>query len=235
MGKPKSSYTMWILGHVLRFLFVLLLIGVISLMLWRVVFSQNPPDGFDQISSNAILRAALAEQGKITVLTQDDQVKYTEGADNYAYFNLEYCYFFKEANQVQLLLFYNNSTLERLAEDRGLAEIPARGEEVFTLELSQYVDVTPEDFVKASENDILTETKTVAPSKCEITTNSLYTFCRYTFDGVALDEDTVVIYLDMCYEGESYGTLRLFHRESETKERLLSGAEQDIVLEQVKE
>ena len=235
MGKPKSSYTMWILGHVLRFLFVLLLIGVISLMLWRVVFSQNPPDGFDQISSNAILRATLAEQGKITVLTQDDQVKYTEGADNYAYFNLEYCYFFKEANQVQLLLFYNNSTLERLAEDRGLAEIPARGEEVFTLELSQYVDVTPEDFVKASENDILTETKTVAPSKCEITTNSLYTFIRYTFDGVALDEDTVVIYLDMCYEGESYGTLRLFHRESETKERLLSGAEQDIVLEQVKE
>jgi hypothetical protein len=39
----------------------------------------------------------------------------------------------------------------------------------------------------------------------------------------------------MCYEGESYGTLRLYHRESETEERLLSGKEQDIVLEMVKE
>ena len=235
MGKPKSSYTLWIAGHVVRFLFVLLLIGVISLMLWRVVFSQNPPDGFDMISSNETLRAALTEHGKITVLTQEDQVKYTEGADNYAYFNLEYCYFFKEADQVQLLLFYNNSTLERLAEDRGLESIPARGEEVFSLKMTQILDVTPDGFVKASENDMVTEERVITPSKCEITTNSLYTFIRYTFDGVDMDTDTVVIYLDMCYEGESYGTLRLFHRDSETQQRLLSGAEQDIVLEQVKE
>ena len=234
MGKPKSSYTLWILGHVVRFLFVLLLIGMITVLLWRVAFSQNPPDGFDRISGNEILRAALQTNGKITVLEQG-QVKYTEGADNYAYFNLDYCYFLKEADQVQLLLFYNNSTLERLAEDRGLAEIPARGEEVFSLKMTQYVDVTPADFTKASENDILTEERVFAPSKCEITTNSLYTFIRYTFDGVDLDTDTVVIYLDMCYEGESYGTLRLFHRESISEERLLSGAEQDLVLGQVKE
>jgi hypothetical protein len=234
MGKPKSSYTLWILGHVVRFLFVLLLIGMITVLLWRVVFSQDPPDGFDQISGNDVLREALHTNGKITVLTQD-QVKYTEGADNYAYFNLDYCYFFKEADQVQLLLFYNNSTLEHLAEDRGLAAVPPRGEEIFSLKMTQYLDVTPEDHAKAGENDILTEERVLAPSRCEITTNSLYTFLRYTFDGVDLDADTVVIYLDMCYEGESYGTLRLYHRESETKERLLSGKEQDIVLEMVKE
>lgn len=234
MGKPKSSYTLWILGHVVRFLFVLLLIGMITVLLWRVVFSQDPPDGFDQISGNDVLREALHTNGKITVLTQD-QVKYTEGADNYAYFNLDYCYFFKEADQVQLLLFYNNSTLEHLAEDRGLAAVPPRGEEIFSLKMTQYVDVTPEDHAKAGENDILTEERVLAPSRCEITTNSLYTFLRYTFDGVDLDADTVVIYLDMCYEGESYGTLRLYHRESESRERLLSGKEQDIVLEMVKE
>lgn len=234
MGKPKSSYTLWILGHVVRFLFVLLLIGMITVLLWRVVFSQDPPDGFDQISGNDVLREALHANGKITVLTQD-QVKYTEGADNYAYFNLDYCYFFKEADQVQLLLFYNNSTLEHLAEDRGLAAVPPRGEEIFSLKMTQYLDVTPEDHAKAGENDILTEERVLAPSRCEITTNSLYTFLRYTFDGVDLDADTVVIYLDMCYEGESYGTLRLYHRESESRERLLSGKEQDIVLEMVKE
>jgi hypothetical protein len=234
MGKPKSSYTLWILGHVVRFLFVLLLIGMITVLLWRVVFSQDPPDGFDQISGNDVLREALHTNGKITVLTQD-QVKYTEGADNYAYFNLDYCYFFKEADQVQLLLFYNNSTLEHLAEDRGLAAVPPRGEEIFSLKMTQYLDVTPEDHAKAGENDILTEERVLAPSRCEITTNSLYTFLRYTFDGVDLDADTVVIYLDMCYEGENYGTLRLYHRESESRERLLSGKEQDIVLEMVKE
>lgn len=230
MGKPKSSYTMWMLGHVVRFLFILMLIGMITILMWRVLFSQNPPDGFDQISGNDALRAAFGEHDQITVLTQD-QVKYTEGDGNYAYFNLEYCYFLKEADQVQLVLFYNNSTLERLAEDRGLDAVPPRGEEVFSLVLTQYLDVTP----KGHEGDIVTEAKTVTPSKCEITTNSLYTFIRYTFDGVDLDADTVVIYLDMCYEGESYGTLRLFHRESVSEERMLSGKEQDIIWDMVRE
>ena len=232
MGKPKSSYGLWIAGHLLRFLFALLIIGVCTVLLWRVAFSQNPPDGFDEISGNEKLKDALAAHGTLTVLTQD-QVKYTEGEDNYAYFNLEYCYFFKEADQVQLVLFYNNSTLEHLAEDRGLASVPSRGEEVFSLKMTQYVDVTPADFTKASENDILTEQHVITPSKCEVTTNSLYTFLRYTFDGVELCEDTVVIYLDMCYgEGaseESYGTLRLFHRESETLSRELSGDEKKII------
>lgn len=232
MGKPRSSYTLWILGHILRLLFVLLIIGVITLMLWRAVFSQNPPDGFDEIAPNDTLRAALAEHGTLTVLTQD-QVKYTEGEYNYGYFSLDFCYFFKEADQVQLLLFYNNSTLEHLAEDRKLESVPPRGEEVFAPRITQILDVTPADYVKAGKNDILTEERVIAPSKCEITTNSLYTFFRYTFDGVDSDTDTVVMYLDMYYgEGEaeeSYGTLRLFHRESESEERALSGAERDIL------
>ena len=232
MGKPKSSYTLWILGHILRLLFVLLLIGVITLMLWRVVFSQNPPDGFDEISGNDTLRAALAEHGTLTVLTQQ-QVAYTEGADNYAYFNLDHCYFIKEAGQVQLVLFYNNSTLEHLAKDRGLAAVPPRGEQVFSLKMTQILDVTPGDYAKVNENDILTKERVITPSRCEVTTNSLYTFFRYTFDGVVPDADTVVIYLDMCYgEGEqekSYGTLRLYHRQSESEEREITKKEKKII------
>lgn len=228
MGKPKSSYALWITGHLLRFLLVLVIIGICAVLLWRVAFSQRPPDGFDEIAGNEKLKAALAANGTLTVIEQE-QTKYTEGENNYAYFNLDYCYFFKEADQVQLVLFYNNSTLEHLAEDRGLSTVPPRGEEVFSLKMTQYVDVTPTDFVKAGENDILTEEKVITPSKCEVTTTSLYTFLRYTFDGVALGEDTVVVYLDMCYEDESYGTLRLFHRESETLSREITKSEKEII------
>ena len=234
MGKPKSSYTLWILGHLLRFLFALLIIGVCAMLLWRVIFSQNPPDGFDEISSNATLRAALDTNGTLTVIEQD-QVKYTEGEDNYGYFNLDYCYFFKEADQVQLVLFYNNSVLEHLAEDRALSAVPPRGEEVFSLKLSQYVESIPDGEVIPEGGEVPIEQRVITPSKCEVTTNSLYTFFRYTFDGVELDADTVVIYLDMCYgEGEaqeSYGTLRLFHRESEAKERAITRSERKIIAE----
>ena len=179
-----------------------------------------------------MLSAALeANGGKLTVIEQD-QVKYTEGADNYAHFNLDYCYFIKEADQLQLLLYYNNSTLEYLAEDLKLSAVPPRGEEVFSLRLTQYIDVTPADYVKASENDILTEEIVLTPTSCEIGTTSLYTFIRYTFDGVDLENtDTVVVYLDILYGEEQVhrGTLRLFHRESETVERELTSKEKGII------
>lgn len=232
MGRPKSSYTLWIIGHILRGLFALVVIGICAVLIWRVAFSQDPPSELREIADNAVLSAAFeANGGKLTVIEQD-QVKYTEGADNYAHFNLEYCYFIKEAGQLQLLLFYNNSTLEYLAEDLKLPAVPPRGEEVFSLKLTQYIDVTPADYVKASENDILTEEIVLTPTSCEIGTTSLYTFIRYTFDGVDLaNTDTVVVYLDMFYGEEQAhrGTLRLFHRESETVERELTSKEKGII------
>lgn len=219
----------------MRALFALLIIGVCAMLLWRVIFSQDPPDGFDEICANDTLRAAYAAHGTLTVLEQEDQVKYTEGENNYGYFNLDYCYFIKEADQVQLVLFYNNSVLEHLAEDRGLSAVPPRGEEVFSVKLTQLVESVADGEVIPEGEEIPIERREIAPSKCEITTNSLYTFFRYTFDGVDLDTDTVVIYLDMYFveeEGEeSYGTLRLFHRESESGERELTRAEKKIITE----
>lgn len=231
MGKPKSSYALWIIGHILRALLVLVIIGMCTVLIWRMAFSQRTPSALSEIADNKILSAAYEKNGNVLTILEQEQVKHTEGAENYAYFNLDYCYFIKEADQVQLLLFYNNSTLEHLAEDHQLAEVPPRGEEVFSLKLTQYIDVTPADYEKKDKDDIVTEERVVTPTSCEIDTNSLYTFIRYTFDGVDLAENTVVIYLDMCYgeETESYGTLRLFHRESVSTERALSATEKEII------
>lgn len=231
MGKPKSSYALWITGHILRALFALVIIGMCAVLIWRMAFSQRTPSSLSEIADNPILSAAYEKNGNVLTILEQEQVKYTEGAENYAYFNLDYCYFIKEADQLQLLLFYNNSTLEHLAEDHKLAEVPPRGTEIFSLKLTQYIDVTPADYQKTSKDDIVTEERVIAPTSHEIDTNSLYTFIRYTFDGVDLDEDTVVIYLDMCYgeKAESYGTLRLFHRESASTQRALSASERAII------
>lgn len=231
MGKPRSSYTLWILGHILRALFGLVVIGICAVLIWRMAFSQRPPKELRMLADNEALSLAYEKNGGVLTILEQEQVKHTEGADNYAYFNLEYCYFIKQADQLQLLLFYNDSTLERLARDRKLAEVPPRGAEVFSLKLTQYIDVTPADYEKKDKDDILTEERVITPSSAEIGTNSLYTFIRYTFDGVSPDEDTVVIYLDMCHgeAEESYGTLRLYHRESPTTTRALSDDECEII------
>ena len=223
MSRPRKSYTLWILGHVLRALCGLAIFAMCAFLVWRVAFSQKPPKDMRYLADNEILSAAYeANGGELTVLTQD-QIPYTQAADkNYAYYNLDHCVFLKEADQVQLVLFYNDSTLERLQQELGLATCPPRGEEVFSVVLTQYVDVTPDG------GETQTEPREFTPTATQYGTNSMYTFVRYTFDGVDLEDvETVVIFLDIFYadEAESRGTLRLYHRESLSEERTLNNKE----------
>ena len=231
MSRPKSSYTLWILGHVLRGLIALVIIGVCALLIWRVAFSQKPPKELRRIGSNEILREALSEYGDdLTILEQPNQIAYTEAGHNAAYFRYDWCVFIKQANQVQLLFFYNNSTLEKVQSDYELGHELPSGEEVFNVLLTQYVDITPE----GHEGDAVLDKREIAPSSCEVGTNrnGMYTFLRYTFDGVDLT-DTVVVYLDVFYEEieGSLGTLRLYHEEDLSEERDLTRKEKKIIRE----
>ena len=228
MSRPRSSYTLWIIRKVIGFLCAILIFSVPTVLLWRMFVSQNLPRELREISDNARLSEAYAQNGEqLTLLTQK-QTSYTEAQDNYAYFNIKNCVFIKEADQVQLVLFYNKSTLEHAAERYGVSDPLPRDEEVFRLVLTQYVDRTPE-----GAEERVTEGIAHTPTAVEIETNSLYTFCRYTFDGVDMSDDTVVVYLDMFFgeEERSFGTLRLYHEESLSEERALKHKEKKIIEE----
>ena len=228
MSRPTNSYALWITGLLLRALFVLLIVGVCALTAWRVFFSRSIPKELRAISDNEILSAAYAANGGELHILEQAQVPYSQAADKQAYFNLDYCCFITEAKQLQILFFYNNSTLEYAAEDLELAQIPPAGEEVFRLAVTQYINTTPD---KTGEERVI-DSVTLTPSDCEIATTSLYTFFRYTFDGVDLT-DNVVVYLDVFYgeSEESYSTLRLYHEESVSEVRTLTKAEKKIIEE----
>ena len=225
MSRPKSSYTLWILSHAARALFTLLIAFICGFLIWRVAFSQRPPKELRQLGTNEALLAAFQEHdGKLTVLEQPSQVSYTEAEDNQAYFRYDWCIFIEEVDQIQLLFFYNHSTLEKVAAEHGLSALPA-GEEVFDVVLTQYIDVSPADHT----GDPVTDKLELAPTSCEVGTNrtGMYTFLRYTFDGVELT-DTVVIYLDVFVDGveRSLGTLRLYHHENPSEVRALTRKEE---------
>ena len=226
MSRPRSSYTLWILGLLLRGLIMLLILALCTFLVWRVFFSQRPPRAMRTISDNAALSAAYEANGKTLSILEQKQVKYTEGEDNYAYIYADWCLFIREAKQVQLLLFYNDSTLRHLQEDYGLETAPAHGDAVFRVVLTQYVDVTPE-----GAEERVTEARAFTPVSCETGTATLYTFCRYTFDDVDVDSDTVVVYLDMYFADDpsAYGTLRLYHEESESTVRDLQYRERKVI------
>lgn len=227
MGRPKS-YVLWILWHVLRALFVLLIAFVCVFLGWRMFLSKRPPKELREISVNDALLAAYTANGDITVMEQPSQVRYTEGEDNYADYHVARCVFLEEADQVQLLFFYNNSTLRDVSETLGIDPALPRGEEVFGVELLLLTDVSP----KGHEGDPVIEERIVRATSAEVDTNSLYTFVRYTFDGVDITDGVTVVYFDIYHEGAErteLGTIRLYHEESDTESRSLTKKEQAVM------
>lgn len=201
-----------IIGFVLKSLFTLLILAVNALIIWRVAFSARIPDSVGTLHVNEALREAYEQtDGRLTAQYQN-QLSTTYGEDNAGYFGVPEYFFLPEAKQVQVVFRYNNSTLKNLAKDYGLAETPAKSGEYFDVTLLKLTDLTPED-----ETDNEEESIRFVPTYVERDTTMLYTYYRFVFDGVEIDESAIchvyldVYYLeDLDYEKEPYGALLLY-------------------------
>lgn len=234
MARPRKSFALWLTGHILHGLFAALIFGVCGLLLWRVLFSGLLPSEMKRLSPNAALAAAYAEQGDLSLFSQE-QATVTRGESNQGYFGVPRFVFIEEAKQVQVVLRYNNGTLKHVREDFGLSELPPRGEQIFDTTLVMVTDLTPDD---QSDNKDGSETlgKTrLTPTSAEFDTTLLYTYCLLTFDNVEIKPDTIVAYLDVYYsaavdyDAAAYGTLRLYHAEEARIEEKLSSKEKRLL------
>ena len=220
MARPRKSYYLWIAGKALYGLFGLAILAMVLFLLWRVYFSDNIPKEMRGITPNQALAATYAEKGEGIVLQTQEQATVTKGEKNYGYFAVPQFVFIPEASQVQVLFRYNNSTLEATKKDFALAEEPPRGTEIFDVTLLQITDLTPEDATDNRDGSETLGEARIKPTSHTVTTTSLYTYFLYTFDGVTVTDDTLVIYFDIYfgdtpdYERDPYGTLRLYHKES---------------------
>ena len=232
MPKPRKSYALWLMGHALHLLFVLLIFSVCALICWRVFISAIPPSEMKRLSPNAKLAEAYRTYGEDLTLYTQEQASVTKDDANYGYFGVTRCVFIPDAEQVQVTFRYNNSTLRHVMEDYALVEEPPRGVEIFDVSIVKVVDATPEDTgdnVDGSENLVKTR---IAPSDRKIDTTALYTYILYTFDDVDMTDDTITAYFDIYYsqdvnyDKDAYGTLRLYHRDNARLPVKLSGKEE---------
>lgn len=241
MARPRKSYYWWIAGKVLYGLVGLAIFVMVAFLLWRVYFSGRIPDEVKGLVPNERLTALYAAQGEnVTLLTQE-QATVTKAEHNYGYFSVPQFVYIPELSQVQVLFRYNNSTLKYTQRDLDLAERPARGEEVFDVSLVTITDLTPEDTSDNKDgSEMLAKTRTAPSEAPMITTTALYTYFVYTFDNVTVKDDTLVLYFDIYYgeavdyEAAPFGTLRLYHCESEWIPRALT-ADEKAALAGVKE
>ncbi len=224
--RTQMTESLWlkITKYILKAIGIILVFGTIGFFLWRVFASGNPK-AMEQLTPNAPLRdaylAAEAAGEELTVYTQHQENYITSvQGKNYGYFGITDAKFIEEANQIQILFRYNNSTIRHLKEDYALAETPNRDEILYDVTLYVAYDLTP-DISSDNDGNDPESVKFVRyfPTSQESDRKNLYNFRKFVFDGVdmtATDNPVLAVYVDIYYkedvnyEEESYGTLIIY-------------------------
>lgn len=192
---------------------------LVTLLIFLRICSQNKiPTEIDRLMVNDKILNATAEDNELTVIYQDLHI-YSDERDvrrdengkkianaGKAYFAVPKAIFITDADQLQLILRYNNSTLKYLAEDYAdiCPEIPDRNEDVYDITVIKVTDLTPDD---DTDNDVparLAEER-FNVSDVKRAESGLHNFRRLTFDGIDL-EGALKVYLCIYYKGDvDYG------------------------------
>lgn len=213
----STRRTVRIVGFVFKTLFSLLILGVCAILLWRIFFSMNEPDGVSTLYVNQPLKEAYKEHGEDLVFKYQNQFSMTYSEENAGYFGVSQYVIIPEADQIQVVLRFNNATLTHIKEDFGLAEAPKKGDpELLDLSLRHITDLTPDNTGDNEELSSL-DIKRIQPSYVTVDTTALYTYYRIVFDGVSINESAVSnVVLDIYYNDtvdyneKAYGSLLLY-------------------------
>ena len=190
-----------IIGRIFRTLLMLLIITVVSILAWRIFVSEKYTEA-KGLSPNDALLSAYAEHGDDLILQyQNQSSSITRGKKNYGYFSVVDSVFIPQANQVQIVVRYNNSTLKHLKEDYHLTELPDRTQDLY-------------DVTVVLNNTQTGEKVRIRPSGDPICENTrLYTYRRFTFDNVTFDASVTDVFVDIYYkedvnyDADAYGRL----------------------------
>lgn len=208
---------------------------LVSVFIITRIFSQNAiPKDIKTVSVNDSLISAYKEKGEdMTIIYQDYEIYSTEKTvrkdesgkkienAGKAYFAVPLAIFITDADQLQLILRYNNSTLEYLAEDYSeiCQSVPERSEDVFDITVVKVTDLTPDDLTDNDKPGVLSEERFTV-SDVTAAERRLHNFRRLTFEGIDL-EGAMKVYLCIYYKGdvdyaeEPYATVTLYQSAKE--------------------
>ena len=201
---------------IIRYVFLALIIVVNGALIWRMC-SSSDPSSMKRLLINDATYAAYEENGKDLTLYRQSHDTITRADRNYGYFSVTDSIFIPQANQVQIVFRYNNSTITSVAKDYELESVPSADTVLFDVTLVvKYTDGTEQRF---AQNMSSHDTKT------------FYNYYRYNFDGVVIDESVEGVFVDIYYLGDvdyseiAYGTLCIYSNESKNISVSLEGAD----------
>ena len=240
----STSRTLRILKNLAKAVAFGLILGVMLLLLWRI-FSSGAPKKMDVLTPNDSLVSAYEEHGNDLYMFKQDHKNITTAPNNRGYFSVIDYVIIPEANQIQLIFRYNNSTIRQVAEDKGIDPVPEADAYLFDVSLCIMTDLTP-DNDKDNEGNIKesVEYTRILPTDSSHAQKTLYNYYRYVFE---IDEDRLslsklmdsgellavfadVYYVEeIDYEKTPYGTLCLYDYATDKVTVRLSSADRSAI------
>lgn len=225
-----------LLTGLIRLLFSALVLFIVIFFIWRAASYHHDPKDLTTLLVDDTLAQAYDTYGDGLKLFTQEQGTYTRAERNNGYFYMRQALFIPEAEQVQILFRYNNSTIDALVEDYGLAEIPDRSEHLYDLSIVIKKDLTP-DIVDDYDEEGCYTLERYYPSESASGVQNLYNYRKVIFNDVAVDDTTLAVFVDIYYVGDinydepAYGTLCIWDFMSENKPRKLSSADKAALAE----
>ena len=224
------SIALKIVKRVIIALFSLVIASVIAILLWRIL-SSGDPSSMKGIYVNDAIVDAYEAQGDELYMFKQEQRSITSGENNYSYFAVTNYVIIPEANQIQTVVRYNNSTLRYTAEDFSLDTLPSREDDIYDVTVVVAIDLTPDN----DEDNFGNDPASVKFVRCHGTLVSrddknMYNYRRYAFelddaqininqlmdDGLLLAVYADIYYVGaLNYEQNAYGTLCLYDFKSD--------------------
>ncbi len=227
--------TPWrIIKWVTRVLFLTLVACIVIFLGWRAVSHNTDPEEMTALVADEALTKAYATYGKELELYTQEQGTYTRAERNNGYFFIRQAVVIPQAEQIQILFRYNNSTIKALTEDYGLAQMPDRSEHLYDLSIAVKKDLTPDIYDDFDEEGCYTIER-YHPSQEISGTRNLYNYRKAVFNDIVIDETTLGVFVDIYYVGDidysqpAYGTLCIWDFTSEDLPVRLTQKDIDIL------
>ena len=231
-----SRYKWRIFGFIVKAVCGIFIAAVVGLLLWRIIDSSIDPKSMNTIIPNDKLCAAYEQNGGKLTMYDQNQTTHTRGENNYGYFGITQSVFIKEADQLQLVFRYNNSTLEHTKEDYSLPAVPSRDEEVYDVTVTIMYDLTPDN---PDDNDGKTPEavrfERFYPSDMVSAQKTLYNYRKFVFDGIEITDDVIGVYVDFYYVGDvdydekPYGSLLLYYNGDKNRTVNLTAQDKKLI------
>ena len=244
-----SNKTWRIIGRIIKYTALAAVFSVSAIILWRI-FSSGDPKSVKTVIPNEALVEAYEREGDGLYTYYQKQGTLTRTEESYGYFGVTQVTVIPEANQIQVVFRYNNSTLRNMEAELGLENKSlSRDADLFDVSIAISTDLTPDNtednaYSAKEHPDSVAETRYHPTEKYTVKdTKNVYNYRKYVFENVSIEDLTLAVYVDIYYKGndangnavtpnyseKSKGTLCIYDYKSENIEKMLTSSDIEAI------